>query len=653
MDMNDKKSGSSDEAAAEAADDLGPDPVDPIEYSSDGSQSGIGINIPSLDLTAPPTPQRRKSNDETSSRMSPIEYLGDLKNATSLSAYHDHDDSMANEPAGTDDSSHVPEPENNEAEGEGIEEERCMDAGGEGLGEEKGESGGDEQASISSLRLLVDGIPTSEVETAEGDKRKSDEEKADDTVQDCQSLGRAENVEPSQTVIRQCPICLMQLHFRSERSAAGGFKMHVTRCGGKPTKEPRIPTKGPASPEAQPTRLAEMAEELFSLDPNTSDICRRDVTIVRQKRAFCQPPDPRPVFGCHWCGPSQNDVSDLANERLCPICKLFQDMGWFLWIQERANKKVYVDSNQRKYNSVREFLVQTTSMAGEMMERMSPDERSTLFEVKARDTIEPPKKKSRQSARTAANVTSTAHTPPSHIVRGISVPAFAKAIASKLEMNAARKSISSLSAHGRNMVALRRGYVQEPDPRPARGCKWCGVSELTQNNLDDAELCPICRSFEEFGWLGKIYPTYRHFFDTRDKPMKSVKNYLRGSTVIVCEAIKLLPQADCLALMQNYEDVQIRGDNAKNDFTPKGRKPPLPKKSSTLSGISDVSKKREEAEIAAEVPKSIELPTLSKLLEEEKGLSGVLCEDVFQVYNSFYGTNGNIAAKVLMCLTRG
>jgi len=49
----------------------------------------------------------------------------------------------------------------------------------------------------------------------------------------------------------------------------------------------------------------------------------------------------------------------------------------------------------------------------------------------------------------------------------------------------------------------------------------------------------------------------------------------------------------------------------------------------------------------------IALPTVSELLVERKGLCGVLEADVFQIYNLNFGTNANIAARILMALCKG
>ncbi len=54
-----------------------------------------------------------------------------------------------------------------------------------------------------------------------------------------------------------------------------------------------------------------------------------------------------------------------------------------------------------------------------------------------------------------------------------------------------------------------------------------------------------------------------------------------------------------------------------------------------------------------EKPKIIELPNIFQLLREEEGLSGVLRKDIFQVFNLNFGTNANIAAKILLSLCKG
>jgi len=213
-------------------------------------------------------------------------------------------------------------------------------------------------------------------------------------------------------------------------------------------------------------------------------------------------------------------------------------------------------------------------------------------------------------------------------------------------------------------MSKRQELVPLPDPRPAWGCEWCGVAKSVGSKR--RKLCPICRLLQEHGWSEKTYSTSQHFISPNQRSLRGVKEFLCGTADIVCKALKKMPREDLSALQAKY------------DFTPPtAKKSPVTKKSSSTvtkrssgisrsesrlskskSGVSDVSSKSEEEQnegvgMTMEVPMTIELPTVSQLLEEKKGLSGVLEADVFQVYNSYFGTNANIAARILMSLGKG
>jgi len=81
-------------------------------------------------------------------------------------------------------------------------------------------------------------------------------------------------------------------------------------------------------------------------------------------------------------------------------------------------------------------------------------------------------------------------------------------------------------------------------------------------------------------------------------------------------------------------------------------------RSKSKSGLSEFASKSEDDRNEGvgrtfQVPMPIALPTVSELLEEKKGLCGVLKADVFQIYNLNFGTNANIAARVLMTMCKG
>ena len=104
----------------------------------------------------------------------------------------------------------------------------------------------------------------------------------------------------------------------------------------------------------------------------------KDSSLMTKRRQLVHLHEPRPCFGCTWCGPQPTKGNDAVNV-LCPTCEWLKGVCWFQWYQERANKIVFVNDSGEKHTSVRAFLKGSTHSVGERMERMSPTQRSTLF----------------------------------------------------------------------------------------------------------------------------------------------------------------------------------------------------------------------------------------------------------------------------------
>jgi hypothetical protein len=77
---------------------------------------------------------------------------------------------------------------------------------------------------------------------------------------------------------------------------------------------------------------------------------------------------------------------------------------------------------------------------------------------------------------------------------------------------------------------------------------------------------------------------------------------------------------------------------------------PSPKKA---PGSASAKKERVESTAPRKKPFRIDLPSIVTLLEQEKGLMGVLQADVFHVFNTHFGSNQTIACKILLCLGSG
>ena len=525
---------------------------------------------------------------------------------------------------------------------------------------------------------------------------------------------------------RQCPKCAKVFHFKSERSSIGGYKLHVSRCKMRTKKEDysplikdALPQQKPAEkgtdavPRQGPTKESSQYRTLYSLtkDPISS----KDVNCIRRRQAVIKSPDPRPCYGCHWCGPHQrNDVAG-NKETLCPACKLLSDDGWFRWIDNIAHKVCFFDKKQMKCPSIRFFLSYTTVLLGKKLGKMSPEERVALLSnlyvtevgVEEYEIQESPKSSRPEREQLVASSTSGRLDAEMDAMKvrvktskttgiGISPPDFADAVRSKLAGRFERVVGKDFVITGNylHILAKRKKFVRGLDPRPSFGCSWCGVTAKSGDETPNdwaGGLCPICESFKDFGYTMKLYTTSREtklFSTLTNAKLRGVKEYLTATTNLVAEALKLLSAPDCASLRANYkhqghdseceeetEEADIvnkrisRADRsalqAKNNFTITGaHNKRKPKKKSSITATkksAGFTTKRSQSRLSKDTGGvsndvvrpiiQLSLPTIPQLLETN--LSDVLKADVFCVYNSHFGTNSNIAAKILLSLSRG
>jgi hypothetical protein len=105
---------------------------------------------------------------------------------------------------------------------------------------------------------------------------------------------------------------------------------------------------------------------------------------------------------------------------------------------------------------------------------------------------------------------------------------------------------------------------------------------------------------------------------------------------------------------------QLQPSKSKHDKTSK-KLANVVKSSKTKDGVAakrsqskSLNMKREKTDKIADnvkSPNQLSLPTISQLMETP--LSEILTADVFRVYNTHYGTNSNIAARILLELGEG
>jgi len=193
-------------------------------------------------------------------------------------------------------------------------------------------------------------------------------------------------------------------------------------------------------------------------------------------------------------------------------------------------------------------------------------------------------------------------------------------------------------------------FVMDGDPRPFANCSWCGPKlketpinqNSSQKNVATRPACDACKYLEGEGWKLKVYQRkpkekFAHRAHTLDyrytdpdhKAYRSMKAFLLNTTESVVawltnEKIEANNDSDSLNKIQVDDD---------SDFE---EIPVVPRASVTI-----------------EESRTLRLPTLAEILEEEEGLGGILKEDEFRVLRSKYGSCMDIAFQVLQCLCKG
>ena len=199
--------------------------------------------------------------------------------------------------------------------------------------------------------------------------------------------------------------------------------------------------------------------------------------------------------------------------------------------------------------------------------------------------------------------------------------------------------------------------------------QWCGVAN-SKSAPDCWKLCIVCQALQDLGWTCRIYSTtQQRFFKLNMITHAGVTAFLIGTTGIVCEALRTISPENLSALHAKYGLFQtanqaprltkkVVSTEVKKSSSSSANEPPLPKRRRRSAVASNSMKnKKEPSKYVGKSTDSknieIELPDISKLLENKKGLSGILEADVFQSYNLNFGTDSNIAARIFISLGRG
>jgi len=238
----------------------------------------------------------------------------------------------------------------------------------------------------------------------------------------------------------------------------------------------------------------------------------------------------------------------------------------------------------------------------------------------------PPNKKKNVAAKNDDDV----------VFYGISIMSLATSLTKEKQMPRYNPSSSTGPRVGvSQLLAQRKVFMSHPDPRPAASCSWCGCEK------DNDIRCPICDMLAEHGW-SSYYNTEQVFRDHKNERMRGVKNFLLASTDYVVKAMNAISEEDRLRLIGQYETANEQASNA----TPQKRQ-----RNETTTETTSFSETYIQAQRSKEI--IIQLPSISQLLTQDNGLKGVLKADVHSVYNMHFGSNANIAAKILLTLGKG
>eukprot|EP00804_Cyclotella_cryptica_P002019 CCRYP_007412-RA/>CCRYP_007412-RA protein AED:0.18 eAED:0.18 QI:155/1/1/1/0.6/0.66/6/1480/859 len=312
---------------------------------------------------------------------------------------------------------------------------------------------------------------------------------------------------------------------------------------------------------------------------------------MKKRKMWVCAADPRPIFGCEWCGPSMQRDYPSIEGNICDTCQIFA-AGMTRYYSKSARKCYFYDKNGKiRYESTLQYLKGTTNFLSDQPKDGPETNDEGLREEQ------------------------------------IVIPDWAM-----------------------KCIEARKKYVSAPDRRPTFGCTWCGPrmkEEYIAPTLMGSNVCPTCKLCQGLGWKLKSYDTSKHFMNKKGEQLSGVKLYLIATTPIVCKKMKGMSKSDLRALIPKYSppSTSVARQTSKRII------------SSVAIEDSRLPVKRgnDAIEPSQSPPKvaCIELPTVVQLLQEEKGLMGVLQSDVFRVFNIHFGSNQSIAAKIMLCLGKG
>jgi hypothetical protein len=263
--------------------------------------------------------------------------------------------------------------------------------------------------------------------------------------------------------------------------------------------------------------------------------------IVKKRRQYVTPPDPRPLLGCTWCGPTIKDHNvDFIQIKgdVCPACKHFLDQGWDRVYLKRCHKITFTRPDGLGMSSVKEFLEVSSkilrSKLGGLPET-APKERgakiaeSTQITKRSRLVETAPKERGEKIAESAQITKRSLRVKDQSKALDVSeIKEAKKPIQNpKMKMTSSKKRKSDDISPVESMKN-RKVILSAQDPRPVAGCTWCGPPSSDQNII-----CVTCQIFVNEGMTRVKDKTAKRcfFYDGNgNKLYESKLQYLKGTT---------------------------------------------------------------------------------------------------------------------------
>ena len=123
---------------------------------------------------------------------------------------------------------------------------------------------------------------------------------------------------------------------------------------------PALPKKENLKKQLESRQSSELTEEERQILPQWA------VSKTVEWRKLVSDGDPRPIFGCDWCGPKIRAGYEgpfLVYSKLCPTCKEFEKEGYYSKMTASGSKKTFCLGDKTVWWSNSDYLLGTTDKA--------------------------------------------------------------------------------------------------------------------------------------------------------------------------------------------------------------------------------------------------------------------------------------------------